>query len=116
MPWTCPDCNHSNLDDLIIKCPCGYMYREEDKSEPMSMSSIPNTIFIIYLVISFAIFHFKHARYYDFRSFYSFIFEYIGFSIIPIFFIAIYNMQKGKTVFGIISIIVSIISIIVSFY
>lgn len=77
------------------------------------ISSIPNTIFIIYLVISFVIYHFTHAKYYDFRSFYLFIFRYIGFSIVPIFFTAIYNMKKGKTVFGIISIIVSIISIMV---
>ena len=31
MSWSCPECGHTNSDDLI-KCPCGYI--DEDSGEP----------------------------------------------------------------------------------
>lgn len=76
------------------------------------LNSIPNIIFIFYLLISFVIYHYTKANYYSFYSFIMFIIRYIGFSILPIFFIAIYNLKKGKTIFGLVSAIISVLWIL----
>lgn len=73
----------------------------------------PNVVFIIYFCISLIIYNFTGPRYYDPYSFFRFIVQYIGFSFIPILFITIYNLKRGKSIFGMISIIVSILFMLI---
>jgi len=73
----------------------------------------PNIIFIICFSISFVLYHFTGPRYYDPYSFLMFIVQYIGFSFIPLLVIIIYNIKRGKSVFGVISIIVSILFMLI---
>lgn len=77
------------------------------------INSTPNIVFIIFFIVSFILYHFSGSKYYDLYSFFLFIVEYISFSIIPIIFVTIYNLKKGKTVFGIISSVISVIFILI---
>lgn len=105
-------------------------YKEEEKIKKLEedslttqskkrfkpISSLPNTIFIIYIIISFLTYHFIGSEYYDLFSFLGFMAEYIGFSFIPIIFVVIYNIKKEGKVFGIISIIVSILFVLITVF
>ena len=83
----------------------------EKRLKPISDPA--NVVFIIYFSISFLINHLTGPQYHDLYSFLMFLVYNIGFSLIPILFVVIYNIKKEKSVFGIISIIVSVIFMLI---
>ena len=88
----------------------------QSKKRFKPISSPPNTIFIIYIIISFLTYHLIGTKYHNLYTFIMFMVEYTAYSSIPIAFVVIYNIKKGKTVFGIISIAVSILFILIAVF
>lgn len=78
-----------------------------------SIKKTPNILFVMYFIISFVLYHFSGPIYYDTYSFIMFTFNHLGFSILPIIAISVYNAKKEGTVWGRISIIISITFIII---
>lgn len=107
---------HKNIAQDRMKSCEENALKSESKKRFKPISSPPNTIFIIYIIVSFLTYHLIGSKYYNLYSFFMFMVEYIAYSSVPIIFIVIYNFKKGKTVFSIISIFVSILFILITIF